>query len=141
MLNKVILIGRSSNKPSFKESPNGVKYCAFSIATNSGYGDKKQTDWHDITAFGKLAEVCSQYIEKGTMVYVEGRIQYSTYEKDGQRHKSTKIIASDVTLLSPKSGNDSAKGNQQTSNQKVVEQAMPEDNPFINDPIMDGIPF
>ena len=136
MLNKVILIGRSSNKPSLKESQNGVKYCAFSIATNSGYGDKKQTDWHDITAFGKLAEVCSQYIEKGTMVYVEGRIQYSTYEKDGQKHKSTKIIASDVTLLSSKQSNQQHQQDEAQSTEPTTY-----DNPFADDPVSEGVPF
>lgn len=136
MLNKVILIGRSSNKPSLKESQNGVKYCAFSIATNSGYGDKKQTDWHDITAFGKLAEVCSQYVEKGTMVYVEGRIQYSTYEKDGQKHKSVKIIASDVTLLSSKQSNQQ---HQQDETQPTEPTTY--DNPFADDPVSEGVPF
>lgn len=136
MLNKVILIGRSSNKPSLKESQNGVKYCAFSIATNSGYGDKKQTDWHDITAFGKLAEVCSQYIEKGTMVYVEGRIQYSTYEKDGQKHKSTKIIASDVTLLSSKQSNQQHQQDEAQSTEPTTY-----DNPFADDPVSEGVTF
>ena len=75
MLNKVLLIGRTANKPSIKEGKSGNKYCAFSIATNSGYGEKKQTDWHDITVFGKLAEICVQMIDKGTMTYIEGRIQ------------------------------------------------------------------
>lgn len=102
MLNKVILIGRSSSKPTVKESPSGTKYCSFSLATNTGYGEKKQTDWHDVTAFGKLAELCEQLIDKGTMIYLEGRIQYNTREKDGKKQKSTKIIADIITVLSSK---------------------------------------
>lgn len=139
MLNKVILIGRSSNKPSLKESQSGVKYCAFSIATNSGYGEKKQTDWHDITVFGKLAEICVQMIDKGTMAYIEGRIQYSTYEKDGQKRKSTKIIADDVTILSSKQSS----AQQQQDEQPVTEHNPnnPYDNPFSDDPVSEGVPF
>jgi single-strand DNA-binding protein len=133
MLNKVILIGRSSNKPTVKESQNGTKYCAFSVATNSGYGEKKQTDWHDITAFGKLAELCEQLIDKGTMAYIEGRLQYSTYEKDGQKRKSTKIIADEVTILSPKQS-----AQQHPEQQPSDEQ--PNDNPFA-DAVSEGIPF
>lgn len=135
MLNKVILIGRSSSKPTVKESQNGTKYCSFSLATNTGYGDKKQTDWHDVTAFGKLAEICEQLIDKGSMVYIDGRIQYNTYERDGKKLKTTKIIANDVTLLSSKHP-----GNASPSEQ-CGQQVNPDDNPFIDDPVMQGIPF
>ena len=137
MLNKVILIGRSSSKPTVKESQSGTKYCSFSLATNTGYGDKKQTDWHDVTAFGKLAELCEQLIDKGTMIYLEGRIQYNTYEKDGKKHKSTKIIADGITVLNSK----------QHAGESSAEQPEPQaiqnhdENPFIDDPMMQGIPF
>jgi single-strand DNA-binding protein len=102
MINKVLLIGRTAAKPSLKEGKSGTKYCSFSLATNSGYGDKKQTDWHDITSFGKTAEVCSQFIEKGSLVAIEGRISYDKYEKDGKTTKTTRIIADNVTFLSNK---------------------------------------
>lgn len=137
MLNKVILIGRASQKPTVKESQNGTKYCSFSLVTNTGYGEKKQTDWHDITAFGKLAEICGQLIDKGSMAYIEGRIQYNTYEKDGKKLKTTKIIADVITVLSSKqhAGESSAEQPEpQTS-------PNPDDNPFVDDPAMQGLPF
>lgn len=135
MLNKVMLIGRASLKPAIKESQSGIKYCSFSLATNTGYGDKKRTDWHDITAFGELAEICEQLIDKGSMVYIEGRIQYNTYERDGKKQKSVKIIADDVTVLSSKQ-----QGNAPTKEQND-QQINPDDNPFVDDPTMQGIPF
>ena len=138
MLNKVILIGRASQKPTVKESQNGTKYCSFSLVTNTGYGEKKQTDWHDITAFGKLAEICGQLIDKGTMIYLEGRIQYNSYEKDGKKLKTTKIIADVITVLNSKqhAGESSA---EQPEPQE--QQINPDDNPFVDDPAMQGLPF
>jgi single-strand DNA-binding protein len=136
MLNKVILIGRASLKPAVKESQSGTKYCPFSLATNTGYGEKKQTDWHDVTAFGKLAELCEQLIDKGTMIYLEGRIQYNTYERDGKKQKSTKIIADVITVLSSKqhAGESSAEQPEPQASPN------PDENPF-DDPMMQGIPF
>jgi single-strand DNA-binding protein len=72
------------------------------MATNSGYGDKKTTDWHDIVAFGKCAELCAQYVEKGSLIAIQGRITYGKYEKDGKTFKTVKILADDVTFLSSK---------------------------------------
>lgn len=141
MLNKVILIGHSSRKPSLKESSSGTKYANFSIATNTGYGEKKTTDWHEITAFGKLAEICSQYIDKGTMVYIEGRIQYSVYEKDGQKHKSVSIIANEVTLLSSKQVEQLVDSQRQSENQNHQQDATNDFDFSGNDTILDEIPF
>lgn len=132
MINKVILIGRTANKPSLKEGKSGNKYCHFSLATNTGYGEKKQTDWHDITAFGKTAELCAQYIDKGSLIMVEGRITYDKYEKDGKTTKTTKIIADNVTFLS-------GKAPQQNESQET-QQIQPQPS-FSDDVVSDGIPF
>lgn len=143
MINKVILIGRTPRKPSLKEGKSGTKYCAFSIATNSGYGDKKQTDWHDITVFGTLAERCSQYIDKGSLVGIEGRISYDKYEKDGKTVKTTKIIANDVTFLSPKGEQDKS-NNEATVNQanQPTTQDYEVETMFTgNDVDFDSVPF
>ena len=131
MINKVILIGRTANKPSIKEGKSGNKYCHFSLATNTGYGDKKQTDWHDITSFGKTAELCAQYIDKGSLIMVEGRITYDKYEKDGKTTKTTKIIADNVTFLSGKTQQDKSQETQQVQPQPS----------FSDDVVSDGIPF
>lgn len=131
MINKVILIGRTANKPSIKEGKSGTKYCHFSLATNTGYGEKKQTDWHDITSFGKTAELCAQYVDKGSLIMVEGRITYDKYEKDGKTTKTTKIIADNVTFLSGKTQQDESQETQQVQPQPS----------FSDDVVSDGIPF
>lgn len=131
MLNKVLLIGRTANKPSVKEGKSGNKYCHFSLATNTGYGDKKQTDWHDITSFGKTAELCAQYVDKGSLIMIEGRITYDKYEKDGKTTKTTKIIADNVTFLSGKT-----QQNESHETQQIQQQPS-----FSDDVVSDGIPF
>lgn len=145
MINKVILIGRTPAKPSLKEGKTGTKYCSFSVATNSGYGENKKTDWHDITAFNNTAEKCAQYIEKGTLVLVEGRISYDKYEKDGKTVKTTKIIADYVTFLSGKSnvtqdGNGESKPAQQTDQNNSPEVASAFDFGG-NDGMFEDVPF
>lgn len=145
MINKVLLIGRTPAKPSLKEGKTGTKYCSFSVATNSGYGENKKTDWHDITAFNNTAEKCAQYIEKGTLVLVEGRISYDKYEKDGKTVKTTKIIADYVTFLSGKS-NVIQNGNGES---KQIDQALKSNPPEAasafdfgeNDVTFDDVPF
>lgn len=118
MINKVLLVGRASHKPTLKQSQDGTKcYSQFSMATNSGYGDKKTTDWHDIVAFGKCAELCAQYVEKGSLIAIQGRITYGKYEKDGKTFKTVKILADDVTFLSSKK-----------ETQESQEQKQPSDN-------------
>lgn len=103
MLNKVILIGRLGNKPELKTSKQGTSYCGFTMATNTGFGDKKRTDWHNVTCFGKLAESCANYTNKGDLVSVTGTITYDKYEdSNGIKHNTTKIIADSVVFLTTK---------------------------------------
>lgn len=126
MINKVFLIGHVGNKPVVKEGKTGNKYATFSIATNSGYGDKRVTEWHSLTCFGKQAEFVEQYLDKGMMIFIEGHIQYESFEKDGKKSKSTKIIAETVKIVSSK--------------EKESESKQIDDNPFI-DSINDDIPY
>ncbi len=79
-VNKVILVGRLGRDPETRYTGGGQAVANFSVATDESYKDKngerqKRTEWHRITAWGKLAEICQQYLKKGTMVYIEGRIQ------------------------------------------------------------------
>lgn len=98
-LNKVMLIGRLGRDPETKQTPN-TTVCKFSVATDDGTKEKPETTWHNITCFGKLADVCARYLLKGRSVYVEGRIQISKYEKDGVQKTSIDIIAQSVQFLS-----------------------------------------
>lgn len=99
MVNKVILVGRLGRSPERRYSQSGKAVCTFTLATDAGFGDNKKTDWHSITTFDKTAEACAKYLHKGSMVYVEGRITYDAYEKDGIKRVATRIIASDVRFI------------------------------------------
>jgi single-strand DNA-binding protein len=128
MVNKVMLIGRVGAKPTLKEGKSGKKYCSFSMVTDSGFGDKKVSDWHSIMCFEKLAEIAEKYLDKGSKVFVEGRISYDTYEKDGKKQKSVKIIANDMTLLDGKSSKQVVSEQQQQDESHEVFPEFPEDS-------------
>jgi single-strand DNA-binding protein len=109
MINRVILIGNLGRDPEMKYSASGTAVCSFSVATSEKWKDKntgemqEKTEWSNITAFGRLAEICGEYLSKGSLVYLEGKLQTDKYEKDGQTHYSTKIIAREMKMLGGKS--------------------------------------
>jgi len=108
-MNRATIIGNLGSDP---EEIKGTDGCKFSIATNEKWTDKKgqkqeRTEWHRITCWGKLAEVCMQYLSKGRQVCVTGSIKTDEYEKDGETRYSTGITARDVEFLS---GGDSGGG-------------------------------
>ncbi len=104
-LNKVMLIGNVGNDPEMRFTPSGNPVTSFRIATNRVFstpeGEKKQeTDWFTVVAWNKLAEQCNQFLNKGKLVYVEGRLRNRSWEgTDGQKHFRTEVIASRVTFL------------------------------------------
>jgi len=104
-LNKVMIIGNLGRDPEIRYSQQGTAVVNFSIATSDTWLDKntgqkqEKTEWHRIVVFGKQAENCEKYLSKGRQVYVEGRLSTSTYEKDGQTHYATDIIANTVQFL------------------------------------------
>jgi single-strand DNA-binding protein len=107
-VNKVILIGNLGRDPELRYLPSGGPVTKFTLATNSRWKDKEgqwqdRTDWHNIVAFGRQAEVCNEYLKKGSQVYVEGRIQTRSWEdKDGNKKYMTEIIAQSINLLGRK---------------------------------------
>lgn len=113
-VNKVILVGRIGNLE-LKYTPSGSAVCVLSVATSETWTDKQtgkrqeKTEWHRVNVWGqKLAENCNKYLSKGSMVYLEGKIQTRSWEdKDGNKKYSTEILASTVNFLSTKaSSND-----------------------------------
>ena len=108
MINKVILVGRLGADPEVKYTPDGLMITNFRLATDEQRKDKsgervRQTEWHRIVTFGKLAEICQNYLVKGKLVYIEGRIRTNSWEdKDGNKRYSTDIIASDMKMLDTK---------------------------------------
>lgn len=103
MLNHCQFIGRLGQDPETRFTQSGDPVCNFSIACDSGYGDKKSTEWVRLVAFKKTAELCGQYLQKGRQVYVSGRMQTRKWtNKDGQDVYTTEIIANEVKFLGDK---------------------------------------
>ena len=104
-MNKVILIGNLGRDPEISNSQNGIAVTKFSMATSEKWKDKttgkmqERTEWHFITTFGRLAEICNEYLFKGKQVCIEGRIQTRSWEKDGVTRYTTEIIASMMKML------------------------------------------
>ncbi len=103
-VNKAILVGNLGGDPELRYTASGTAVCKFSLATSRKFTGKdgqkqEKTEWHRITAWGKLAEICGQYLAKGKQVYIEGRIEYGSYEKDGVKQYTTDIIAENMNML------------------------------------------
>jgi len=117
MLNKIQLIGRLGVDPETRQIPSG-QVTSFRMATDRRWKDKnnekhEETEWHRITTFGKLAEICGQYLSKGSLVYIDGRIKTDTWEKDGTTQYSTGIIAENMTMLGGKGESQQSSPQQQ----------------------------
>jgi single-strand DNA-binding protein len=104
-VNKVVLLGRLGKDPDMRYAPSGTALASFSLATN--YNTKGQdgnwetkTEWHNVTLFGKTAEIAGEYLKKGSLAYVEGRIQTDSWEdQNGNKRYTTKIIGSEMQLV------------------------------------------
>jgi len=103
-VNKVILIGNVGRDPETRTTQSGSTIAKFSVATSERFGEgKEKTDWHNVTAFGKLAEIVSKYVSKGSQVCVIGRINYSSWDgNDGQKKYRTEIVAGEIELIGGK---------------------------------------
>jgi single-strand DNA-binding protein len=99
MLNKIILIGRLGEDPNHTVLKDGQELVEFSFATEERYKDLKNTEWHRVKMFGPLAQVMKKYGFKGQLIYLEGKIHYSSWEKDGVKHYSTEIICNTLKIL------------------------------------------
>lgn len=104
-MNRVLLMGKLSFDPEFRKTTSGLSVCNLSICTMEREIRKTQTEakahfeYHRAVAWGKTAETCAQYLRKGSMVFIEGKLRTDTYEKDGQKHKQTKIVVDNIKFL------------------------------------------
>jgi len=110
-LNRATIIGNATRDPEMRYTPNGQAVCSFGVATNRRWTDRntgemqEQVEFHDIVAWGKLAENISQMVKKGAPVYVEGRLQTHQWEgQDGAKRQRTEIIASNIIVLGGRGG-------------------------------------
>lgn len=112
MVNKVILLGNLGQDPNLRHTESGVAVATFSLATNESYTDRegnkqKRTEWHNIVVWRKLAEIAEQYLKKGSMIYVEGKITSRSYQaQDGSTRYITEIVANNFQMM-PKVGGSS----------------------------------
>ncbi len=109
-VNKVILVGRLGRDPEVKYTPQGTPVAKFSLATDEQWTDKsgekqRRTEWHNLVAWNKLAEICQKYLTKGKLIYVEGRLQTQTWDdNEGKKHSKTEIRIDNMVMLSPAAG-------------------------------------
>ena len=148
-LNKVMLIGRLGRDPELRYTPNGATVCNFSIATDESYKDSNgqmqdRTEWHNIVIWRKLGEIAGQYLKKGSLVYIEGKLQTRSWEQDGQKRYTTEVIATDMTMLGGKgeSGGANMDMNQaRPESSQSFNQSTPEKQPDMSLPEDDDLPF
>ena len=104
-VNRVVLIGRLGREPEMRYTMNGTPVTTFSLATDRPKSE--ETDWHTIVTWNKLAEICAEYLKKGMLVCVQGRLQYAQYEnKDAVKVVRARVVADEVTFLENKANNN-----------------------------------
>ena len=138
-VNKVILVGHIGNKPEGRYTPSGTSTASFSLATNESWIDsenekQERTEWHNIVAWNKLADFATEYLQKGQLIYIEGRMQTRTYkDKEDIQRRVTEIVSTAITPLEWKTTDKKENGSANTvdkKNPKVEEHAEEEDLPF-----------
>ncbi|MDY6910772.1 MAG: single-stranded DNA-binding protein [Chloroflexota bacterium] len=131
MINKTIIIGRLGKDPEVRYTQDGRVIANFSVATSEEWKDKatgekkERTEWHRIVAFGRLGEICGEYLAKGKLVYVEGRLQTRSWEKDGVTRYTTEIVANSMQMLESRSALPETEGGKSRSQGAVEEDDMP----------------
>jgi len=139
-LNKVMLIGRLGKDPDLRFTQGGMAVASFSVATSEGWTDKatnekkERTEWHRIVAFGKLGEICGEYLAKGKQVYIEGRLQTRSWEQDGVTKYTTEIVANDMQMLDPKNATGGGAYNNQSGYSNQPQAQAPQQQPSHQQP-------
>lgn len=133
-LNKATLVGRVTKDPESRALPGGGAVVNFGVATNrtwKGKDDQKQeeTEFHNIVAFGKLAEIIARYVKKGQLILIEGRIQTRSWEAEGIKKYRTEIVAEEMQM-GPRAANSGGQATSGEESQEVAEELNPEDVPF-----------
>lgn len=147
-VNKVILLGRLGQDPELKYTPGGSPVCNFSMATTESWTDKggqkqEKTEWHRIVVWGKLAELCNQYLGKGRQAFVEGRLQTRSWDdKDGNKRYTTEILANTVQFIGGATASNNANVDSSYS-QAPAQESTNQEYQISNDThfAADDIPF
>jgi single-strand DNA-binding protein len=145
-VNKVILVGRLGKDPETRYTSGGQQVCNFSMATDETYKDRagerqKKTEWHKIVMWGRLAEIAQQYLKRGSLIYVEGRLQTRQWDDQaGNKRYTTEIVANVMKMLGSR-GEGAPGGAPETAGRHAPEPEMmeePQAGPAISD---EDIPF
>ena len=135
-VNKAILIGRLGADPELRYTPSGAAVVNFNIATDESWTDasgvkQERTEWHRIVAWRKLAEICGEYLKKGSRVYIEGQLQTRSWEgQDGVKRYTTEIVARDMQMLDTKAAGEQPTAPQEPPPPSDMPEEEEEDLPF-----------
>ena len=148
-INKVILVGNLGAKPEVKYASNGNAISNLSVATSESWTDKstgqkqERTEWHRVSLFGKLAEIAGQYLDKGSKVYVEGKLQTRKWQdQNGQDRYTTEVVVSGFNgTLQMLDRREVSSSSAQSEDVTVKDQAEPSITPVSKDEFEDDIPF
>jgi len=151
-LNKVMLIGRLGQDPEVRYTQSNTAVATLNLATNERYRDSNgeyqdRTEWHRVVAWGRTAEVCQQYLTKGSLIYVEGPLQTREWEDNqGQKRYTTEVKALQMTMLDSRGGNSSGMGNAPSAPASNAASSAPSSESGVNktvnlDDIDDDLPF
>lgn len=121
MVNKVILIGRTGKDPEITTLRDGKKVARVSLATSEIYTNKagekvEQTEWHNLSLWQGRAEIAEKYITKGQLLYVEGKLHYSTFEKDNVKHHRTEVVVDKMRMLGGKPSENTSQSQPEQTN-------------------------
>ena len=140
-INKVIVVGNLGADPDTRAMPSGNQVTNISVATSESWNDKEtgerqeKTEWHRVVFFGRLAEIASEYLKKGSQVYIEGKLQTRKWEdKEGNERWTTEIVSNQMQMLGEKMS-------QSASNQGNVTKQNNSSNEFVDEEFDDDIPF
>jgi single-strand DNA-binding protein len=150
-VNKVILVGHLGKDPEVKYTPSGTPVAKFTLATNERFKDKEgnwqdRTEWHNITAWQRTAEIVGEYCKKGSQVYIEGRLRTDSWDdkETGQKKYRTEIVVNDLVLLGGRGGGEASEGGGRSRGaaSSNMDQRVPEHEPAASTQITDeDIPF
>lgn len=144
-VNRVILIGRLGKDPEIKSTPSGTSIAKFSLATDEKFTDRsgekqERTEWHNIVVFGKLADICGQYLKKGKLVFIEGSIRTDSWDdkESGQKKYRTEIIAQNMQMLGSRGEDGGGGGSYSSSGPRASSSSTAS---AVNDADDEDVPF
>jgi len=143
-LNKAFILGNLTRDPEIRTTPSGQSVVNFTVATNRIWNDnegqkQQKTEFHNIVAWGKLAEICGQYLTKGRLVFIEGRLETRTWQdQNGNKHYKTEIIAENMQMGPKLQKNDSIITAQNDNSNGTIEEIPKNEEEDLN---LKDIPF